>query len=354
MRVVRNMRPLCFHEGILYCSRFADIFATADYGESFTRVGSLDLRSPAKALVSSFPLLQRLLRASIYRMRVLPNGNMIFIFKGGIYTLKAGETTAQRTFPIERGVRPVSLAASTGGFVVFGEYWSNADRQEVKIYGSCDFGESWQPIYTFGPKSIRHVHGISYDRWDDCFWICTGDYGDECRLLRASRDFQQVDVVSSHGQLNRFYSMYVGPSYLLMGTDTPLEQNYVMEFDKRSCQIVRRQPLENSSFYHCEVNGLVFVSTTAEPSPVNDVNFSHIWAGRPQEEPWTRVLSFAVDFWTRCARFPGIRKGLSQIPRVFFPEGPNPSTILACHCTGLRDYDNAMLCFDTSPWDQPA
>ena len=42
---------------------------------------------------------------------------------------------------------------------------------------SIDNGENWEPVYRFKAGSIRHIHGITYDKWDDCFWICTGDHG---------------------------------------------------------------------------------------------------------------------------------------------------------------------------------
>jgi hypothetical protein len=67
-------------------------------------------------------------------------------------------------------------------------------------------------------------------------------------------------------------------------------------------------------------------------------------------DSWRHCLSFPIDFYTKLSRMPGSPKGLFQYPRVFFPEGPNDSTVLACQAIGLKGYDNSMLCYDTTSW----
>jgi hypothetical protein len=351
VRVIRNLRPLYFHEGRLYCVRYDRISSTDDYGETFRDEGRLDLELPYAALIGRSKLVQRILRANVYRMRVLPNGNRIFVFRGGVYTQEAGQPRAVKTHPFERGSRSVSLAASKDGVVVFGEYWNNPDRDSVRIFQSRDSGRSWQVAYTFEPGAIRHVHGISYDPWEDCFWICTGDYGDESRLIRASADFRDLRIVSQGGQLNRFYSIQVGESSLLTATDTPLEQNFAYSIAKQSGASKAVASVENSSFYGCTVNGFEFVSTNAEPSAVNDTEASHVWAGPVEGGEWRRVLSFPIDLYTRLERRLHLPTGLFQFPRVFLPEGENPGDVLVCQAIGLRGFDGAMLCYDLSGWN---
>lgn len=350
IRVIRDLRPLYFHEGRLYCVGYDRISSTDDYGKTFREEGRLDLALPYGALVARSKLVQRVLRANVYRMRILPNGNRVFVFRGGVYTQESGQPRAVKTHSFERGSRPVSLAADKDGVVVFGEYWSNVERDAVRIFRSRDFGYSWEVCYTFEPGAIRHVHGISYDRWEDCFWICTGDYEDENRLIRTTTDFRNLQIVSRGGQLNRFYSIQVGEHQLLTATDTPLEQNFVCTVAKQSGTIEAVARIENSSFYGCTVNGYAFVSTNAEPTVVNDADASHVWAGRVEGGGWRRVLSFPVDRYTRLARLPGLPAGLFQYPRVFFPEGDNPGDVLVCQAIGVHGVGNATLCYDLSGW----
>jgi len=59
-----------------------------------------------------------------------------------------------------------------------------------------------------------------------------------------------------------------------------------------------------------------------------------------------RVLTLAVDLWYRLCGLPGIPAALFQFPRVFFPEGDNPTGKLVCSAMGTRRYDDCMLVYD--------
>jgi hypothetical protein len=351
IRVIRDLRPLYFCGRRLYCTRYDRICSTDDYGETFRDEGRLDLVLPYSRLIGASNLAQRVLRANVYRMRMLPNGNRIFVFRGGVYTQEAGQPRAVRTCAVEHGSRPVSLAASRNGIVAFGEYWNNAQRDAVRIFRSSDSGISWEVAHTFEPGAIRHVHGISYDSWEDCFWICTGDCEDESRLIRATTDFRDLQVLRQGGRHTRFYSILVGEHHLLTATDTPSDQNVVCVIEKRSGNIETVAEIDNTSFYGCAVNGYAFVSTNAEPSPLNDVDASHVWAGHIEGGNWRRVLSFPVDHYARLGRLPGLPTGLFQYPRVFFPDGDNPGRVLVCQAIGVRGLHNATLCYDLSEWE---
>ena len=96
-----------------------------------------------------------------------------------------------RTHPITRGTRPLHITAVPGGAIFWGEYFDNPARDQVHIYASTDDGATWSVAYTFPKGAIRHVHNIVHDPWGDCLWVLTGDYGDECRILRATCDFRR-------------------------------------------------------------------------------------------------------------------------------------------------------------------
>ncbi len=156
----------------------------------------------------------------------------------------------------------------------------------MHIYGSEDNGETWRVAYTFPPSTIRHVHGITYDEYDDCFWICAGDHGSEAMLLRADADFGHVECVLCGGQENRFYSMTVTPQYLYMANDSPSADNYLWKMDKKTHLASKVMRIENSSSHSCLVGDLHFGSTNAEQPdrhvptrlPIrNDSTATHVW-----------------------------------------------------------------------------
>jgi len=195
LRKIPGMRPLLFDSDRLFTSRGNQVFLTRNLGESFDLFCTLKSNHWKTLLGQRAKIAQRILRVSIYRMRMLSDGTCLFSYPGGIFVKKPGEPHASISFATQRGSRPVSLAVKPGGLCVFSEYWSNREAVEVPVYGSRDSGATWETLHLFSPGSIRHVHGITYDPYDDCFWICTGDRDNESLLLKASADFSVVKVV---------------------------------------------------------------------------------------------------------------------------------------------------------------
>ena len=137
-------------------------------------------------------LTARLFRDGFHALAVLPSGGIVAAVPGAIITAHPGQKEFRATHPILRGTRPLHIIAVPNGAVYWGEYFDNAAREEVHIYASTDGGSSWSIAYTFPKGAVRHVHNIVHDPWGDCLWILTGDYGNECRILRASYDLRKV------------------------------------------------------------------------------------------------------------------------------------------------------------------
>jgi len=344
-RQIPHTKPLLFDGDRLFCSRGNRIIATWDDGRSFETVCTLQIPGSLR-LAGLSTLSRRITRTDSFRMRKVANGNHAFVFRRGIYIQKPASDVAVCTMRIPRGSRPVSLETNNQGGLVFGEYFANRARKEVHIYGSDDGGLNWDVVYTFEPGAIRHVHGIAYDQWDDCYWICTGDYDDENRLIRASCDFADVQTMRQGGQRNRFFAMQIFENNIVAATDTPFESNYVYVIDKQTGEARRAIEVENSCFFTCVVGDRVFVSTNAERSPVNDNNNSHIWMGHKSLKKWDRVISRPVDVVDKLGRLPGLRNGFFQHPHYAFPEGTNPGRHLVCYGLGLKGQHDSLMFYD--------
>ena len=177
-------------------------------------------------------LTARLLRDGFHALAVLPSGGLVAALPGVIGTLVPGESEFRETYRIRRGTRPLHITAVPGGSVYWGEYFDNASRQEVHVYGSSDAGLTWDVAYTFPKGAIRHIHNIVHDAWQNCLWVFTGDYGDECRILRASCDFSSVEVVLQ-GQQARTVAAIPTQEALYFASDTPLEENSIWRLDPK-------------------------------------------------------------------------------------------------------------------------
>lgn len=292
-----------------------------------------------RKLSSRNALSARLLRDGFHALAVLPAGGMVAAVPGAILTLDPGHAEFRRTHAITRGTRPLHITAVPGGAVYWGEYFDNAPRDEVHIYGSTDAGSSWNIAYTFPKGAIRHVHNVVYDPWQNCLWVLTGDYGDECRILRATCDFARIETVLQGRQQTRAVAAVPSESGLFFSTDTPLEKNFVYHLDRAS-NLSQLAPISSSSIYGCRVRASVFFSTMVEPSEVNQDQEVHIFGATTNHAPsWQPLISWQKDRWPM--RF-------FQYGNAFLPDGDNTTSILAVTTIAVESEDQVTALYSIS------
>jgi len=263
-------------------------------------------------------LTARLFRDGFHALAVLPSGGLVAAIPGAILALRPGESEFRVAHAITRGTRPLHITA-VHDTVYWGEYFDNPSRDEVHIYASTDAGQTWSVAYTFPKAAIRHVHNIVHDPWQDCLWVLTGDYSDECRVLRASCDFTRVEVVLQGKQQARAVAAVPSKDALYFSSDTPLESNFVYRLD-RGGQLAQLAPISSSSICGCFAAGRVFFSTMVEPSDVNPDRSVRVYLGDISSGRWRPVLAWQKDRWPM---------GLFQYGNAFFPDGNNSTPYLA-------------------------
>jgi len=279
----------------------------------------------------------RLFRDGFHALAVLPSGGIVGAVPGLIVTLRPGEKHFRQTHAITRGTRPLHMTAVPDGTIYWGEYFDNAARDEVHIYASRDAGESWQVAHTFCKGEIRHVHNIIHDPWGDCLWILTGDYGEECRILRASCDLSQIDVVMKGNQQARAVAAIPTQDALYFSSDTPLESNHISRLDRRG-SLTQLASVGSSSIYGCRVGSKVFFSTMVEPSEVNPDRRVRIYEGDvSRQQSWKPILEWRKDF---------LPMGLFQYGNAFLPDGENTSHCLALSTIAVERDDMVMSIYE--------
>jgi hypothetical protein len=275
-------------------------------------------------------LTARLFRDGFHALALTPAGGAVAAVPGAIITLHPGETEFRRSHLITRGTRPLHITAVPGGAVYWGEYFDNPARDEVHIYGSVDHGATWSVAYTFPQGAIRHVHNLVHDPIENCLWILTGDYGDECRILRASCDFTRVESVLQGNQQARAVALVPAADGLYFASDTPLESNYIYHLDRQAA-LSRLAPISSSSIYACRVENRIFFSTMVEPSAVNTDRHVRIYGSGPGED-WQPLLSWKKDRWPQ-RHF--------QYGNAFLPDGNNTTKYLAISTIAVEPDDMA-------------
>ncbi|MBZ5688913.1 MAG: hypothetical protein LAP86_28215 [Acidobacteriia bacterium] len=272
----------------------------------------------------------RLLRDGFHALAVLPSGAIIGAIPGSIVTLRPGEFQFRPTHAITRGTRPLHITATPGGAVFWGEYFDNAQRDEVHVYGSPDAGATWSIAYTFPKGKIRHVHNMVHDPWADCLWILTGDYGDECSILRASCDFSHVEIVMQGNQQARAVAAVPTEDALYFSSDTPLERNHIYRLDREG-KLSQLAQISSSSIYGCRVGRRVFFSTMIEPSEVNRDRIVRVYGGEVKPyDSWQSLLEWKKD---------PLPMRLFQYGNAFLPDGENSTLFLAVSTIAVESDD---------------
>jgi hypothetical protein len=279
-------------------------------------------------------LSSRLFRDGFHALAILPSGGIVAAVPGAIVTLRPGESEFRTTHAITRGTRPLHIASVPSGTVYWGEYFDNAERDEVHIYASIDSGVTWNVAFTFPMGAIRHVHNIVYDARENCLWILTGDYGGECRILRASCDFNHVDVVLQGNQQARAVALVPAEDGLFFASDTPLEANFIYHMNRQG-GLRKLAGVTSSSIYGCRVRDSIFFSTMVEPSDVNSDDHVRIYGSRDGEN-WRALLAWRKDHWPMS---------FFQYGNAFFPDGENKTDYLALTTMAVEADDQSTLLY---------
>jgi hypothetical protein len=334
--VFANMRALAWSNDVLYASRGYALLRTrmrAGTTAVWENVGSY--RPGAwRALTSSSRLPSRLFRDGFHALVALSSGHFVGAVPRAIVTLAPGETEFHPSHKVLRGTRPLHLAITPRDHIFWGEYFDNPQRDEVHIYASTDRGAHWEVAHTLPKSTIRHVHNIVYDEWENCLWVLTGDFGSECRILRASCDFKTVDVILLGHQQARSAALVPTRDALYFSSDTPLESNHVYRLDRRG-NLSKVAALDSSSIYGCRVRNAIFFSTMVEPSTINSRRDVRLY-GSPDGIQWQRVLQHRKDRWPMR---------LFQYGNAFLPDGKNTTDLLAVTTVAVERAD-----LETSIW----
>jgi hypothetical protein len=336
VRVARfsGLRVLAWAQDRLYASRGYELVSATIQNPDRIEWTPIGAFRPAlqRRLSVSHRLSARLFRDGFHALAMHSSGGLVAAVPGAIITLQPGETEFRATHAITRGTRPLHITAVPGGSVYWGEYFDNADRDEVHIYASQDGGESWNVAYTFAKGAIRHVHNIVYDAHENCLWILTGDYGEECRILRASCDFSRVESVLQGNQQARAVALVPMEDALYFSTDTPLEQNYIYRLD-RGGTLTRLGEINSSSIYGCRVQNKLFFSTMVEPSKINRDGHVRIYGGGAapdSSENLQPLLAWKKDRWPMK---------YFQYGNAFLPDGENRTSLLAVTTIAVDEDD---------------
>ena len=291
-----SLRVLLWSGSTLYASRGYTLLARDVNAHQPAWAAVARFHPPAwRRATGSFRLASRLCRDGFHALARLSDGTLVAAVPGAIVRCPPGQSTFEITHSIVRGTRPLHLAVGPDDRICFGEYFDNAARAEAYIYASSDRGAHWDVAHAFPARSIRHVHNIVHDPWDGAFWVLTGDYGEECRILRASRDFSRVETVLAGNQQARAVALLPAPEGIYFASDTPLESNHIYCME-RNGNLRAVAATNSSSLYGGRSGSSLFFSTMVEPGKVNRRRLSCLY-GSANGRSWATLAEWKKDIW---------------------------------------------------------
>jgi hypothetical protein len=285
-------RPLLLEGRTLYFSRKNNIFVLRD--GVIMPFAQVESGNPLLALAPR--LIDRLLRNEISLLRRMPDRGLLAVHRRGFHLLEPGANRFSPRWTIDRGSRPLGMSTENDGWMVYGEYGSLSRSEPVHVYAARYPSFAFEPVHSFAPGEVKHVHNVQWDPHDLCYWVLVGDADGESGILRLRPDFSGAEWLIRGSQLARAVNVFVLPDALLYATDSERARNWVVSVDKKSGAATRIQEIASSSLGAARMLGRYYVSTAVEPSLVNATRTCRLYES-VDGLGWKPVARHAKDSW---------------------------------------------------------
>jgi hypothetical protein len=282
-------------EGHHYLSRRNVLYHSRDLEPPFTKLVAIP--APAwKQAVCRSRLAQRLLRFLVTNVIRLANGDLFVTFDKSVGIVRNGKYTELAGLARPCRVLRAACAIDNHGDVYFGEYLMNDDRTAVRVYRYRPGNSGLEVAYTFPAGSIKHIHGIYFDRFTASLLCLTGDDNSECRMLRTDDGFRTVRVVGEGDETWRAVSVLFDEASMFYGMDAEFRSNHIYRLDRRTSERTSLAEVQGTVYYSKQFGKELFFTTTAENGSNRRARAAAIWnvsAGGKCIE----IAKFEKDSW---------------------------------------------------------
>lgn len=278
-----------------YLSRRNEIFHSENLKPPFKRIATID--APAwKSAASNFRLAQRVLRFMATNVVPLPNGDVFVTFDKSVGIIRSGQYEALKGLTRPCRVLRFACAVDKNGDVFFGEYLANTERGEMRIYRYAQGADKVEIAHAFAPGSIRHIHGIYYDKFYDSLFCLTGDDEKECRISRSFDGFKTIETVGEGDETWRAVSILFDEKFFYYGMDAEYRANHIYKVDRETGERKSLGEVSGTVFYSKCIGADLFFTTTAENAPSQTENVAALWHV-DAEDRLENLIQFPKDRW---------------------------------------------------------
>ncbi len=239
--------------------------------------------------------------------------------KANVYVNQAGFVLAIRASMVYRlgseGLEPLfeiagdsvlhgSICEDTEGWTYFGEYFMNPQRDPVRIWRLDPVLERWEIAHEFTPETVRHVHGVFRDPYDETIlWVTTGDEDGECFFFRTTDRFGSVEQIGDGSQSWRAVRLFFTSTHVCWLTDSPMETNAAYRMDRETGGMERGMETEAPFWYGAQTKDDLCVGfSTVEPGEAVRRHRAGVFISKDGFQ-WEEIGSFQKDRWAPMKLF---------------------------------------------------
>ena len=167
----------------------------------------------------------------------------------------------------------------------------------------------------------------------DHYWVLAGDWDHEPGIGQLSRDLQHFEWLVRGEQRFRAVEVFDLGDHLLYATDTEREPNRLISLDKKNGRWEELRSFEGSCIYACRFGDWLAITTSVEPSQVNDSRDATLWISRDGED-WQCALRAPKDGWNG---------DYFQFGSLVLPVGRSPDPSILVSGQAVRGLDGHCL-----------
>lgn len=241
--------------------------------------------------LSFFNLFKRLTRNDIYQIFIFKNKYFVITIKGYILIYKSKKLIYKIDL---KGSRPLNNGIlKFKNKLIYGEYYSNPERQPVKIYFLDPYTGENKVLLSL--KNKRHIHFVQLDKKNkDTLLIGTGDKDQESGIYKYNLNTKKLITLGSGSQKWRAVSILQKDNYIYWGSDCPYQTNYIYRYNRDSSELERLKKIEGPAYYSTfNSEGKMFIATTIEDRKKHRAIIYMSEDG----ENWTELKEFEKDIW---------------------------------------------------------
>lgn len=310
-----------------YVSRRNILFhSTSLKPADFKKIAVVDAPSWKQA-ASNFRLGQRLLRFMFTNVVPLTNGDLFVTFDKSVGIIKNGKFQSLKNLERPCRVLRSAFALDDNGDIYFGEYLANVERGEMRVYKFTPGSDALEIAHTFPPNSIKHIHGLYFDKSTKSIFCLTGDDEKECKIIRSFDGFKTTEIVGEGDETWRAVSVLFDQKDFYYGTDAEFRENYIYKVNRENLERKILGEVDGTVFYSKQLGEDLFFTTTAEDAPIQKENVAALWHVGANGD-CEKIIQFEKDRW---------HKTLFMFGTIHFPCISKLDNELIFHLVGVKE-----------------